>query len=106
MALRQNGGVSSMGRLFPVRRMFVAVSWGALLAVGNVQAGQILVTNTNNSLAGSLRQAIQDANPGGGDTIVFQIPTNDPGYDATTGVWAHLLTRRDLLIPSSPAPGG
>ncbi|MCA9208003.1 MAG: DUF4347 domain-containing protein, partial [Planctomycetales bacterium] len=45
------------------------------------------VTNTNDSGAGSLRQAILDANAlGGTDTITFNISTADPGYvDPTPG---------------------
>jgi hypothetical protein len=41
------------------------------------------VTNTNNNGAGSLRQAILDANAGmGPDNIVFNIPTTDPGFSS------------------------
>ena len=47
-------------------------------------AGTVPVTNTHESLAGSLRQAVQDANPG--DTIVFHIPVSDPGYSSASGV--------------------
>ena len=51
-------------------------------------AGTIVVTNTNDTGAGSLRQAMTDAdgNPGA-DTIVFNIPTSDPGYNSAAGVW-------------------
>ena len=46
------------------------------------------VTNSNDSGSGSLRQAIIDANSiPGPDDIVFKIPTTDPNYNATTGVW-------------------
>lgn len=45
------------------------------------------VTNTNDSGAGSLRQAITDANAIGVDIIVFNIPNTDPGYNAGNGVW-------------------
>lgn len=46
------------------------------------------VTNTNDAGAGSLRQAIQNANiyPGS-HTINFNIPASDPGYNSSTGVW-------------------
>src|SRR5262249_9220409 len=47
-----------------------------------------LVTNTFDSGAGSLRQAILDANNtanvGGPDRIEFNIPTTDPGYQSAT----------------------
>ncbi len=46
------------------------------------------VTNTNNTAAGSLRKAIEDANLAiSTDTIVFNIPTTDPGYDPATGAF-------------------
>jgi len=46
------------------------------------------VTNTQNSGAGSLRQAINDANSHTGpDTIYFNISDTDPGFDASQGVW-------------------
>lgn len=55
-----------------------------------VQAGTFTVTNSKDSGAGSLRQAILDAN-GGTDvphSIVFNIPKNDPAYGARkSGVW-------------------
>jgi parallel beta-helix repeat protein len=41
----------------------------------------LVVTNTNDSGAGSLRQAVLDANAlAGPDSIVFDISTSDPGY--------------------------
>lgn len=46
------------------------------------------VTNTNDSGNGSLRKAISNCLVNqGAHTIEFNIPTSDPGYDATTGVW-------------------
>ena len=49
------------------------------------------VVNTADSGAGSLRQAITDANAhtnvGGPDTIAFNIPTGDSNYHAATGSW-------------------
>lgn len=52
-------------------------------------ANDYTVVNTNDSGAGSLRQAIADAvaSPVGTDRIIFNIPTVDPGYDTATGVW-------------------
>jgi hypothetical protein len=50
------------------------------------------VLNSGDSGPGSLRQAIlsanQDTTP---DTIAFQIPTSDPGYNPATGAWAITL---------------
>jgi len=45
-----------------------------------------VVTNTNDSGPGSLRQALLDANAdlSTPDVITFNIPTSDPGFDGTT----------------------
>jgi len=50
------------------------------------------VTNTGDSGPGTLRQAIIDAEidfnaAGNPDTIVFNIPDTDPGYNSEKGVW-------------------
>ena len=48
-----------------------------------------VVTNTLDDGDGSLRQALLKAgNNLGQDTIVFDIPTTDPGYDSIIGVWS------------------
>jgi len=79
-----------------------------LLAVGlpkPVQAGVIYtVTNSASSGAGSLRQAILDANSNPGkDFIHFAIPTSDPGYSTPLGVWFIRLT---LVLPMLEDPAG
>lgn len=61
-------------------------------AVGRVDIGAPVpagpVTNTNDSGAGSLRQAIIDANANVNlSTIAFNIPNADPGFNAGTGKW-------------------
>ncbi|MBD3384817.1 T9SS type A sorting domain-containing protein [candidate division KSB1 bacterium] len=49
---------------------------------------QTIVTNTNDSGPGSLREAMTVAmSDTDSDTIVFDIPASDPNYDETTGVW-------------------
>ncbi len=54
-----------------------------------VWAATFTVTNTNDSGPGSLRQAILDANANlGTDTIEFNIPTGDSGYDNITDTWS------------------
>jgi protocatechuate 3,4-dioxygenase beta subunit len=46
------------------------------------RAATFTVTNTNDSGAGSLRQAILDANSTpGADTVAFNIPNTDPGFN-------------------------
>lgn len=79
-----------------------------LLAVGlpkPVQAGVIYtVTNSASSGAGSLRQAILDANSNPGkDFIHFAIPSSDPGYSTPLGVWFIRLT---LVLPMLEDPSG
>lgn len=57
------------------------------------------VTNTNDSGPGSLRQAVLDAETHSGqDSVLFRIPTTDPGYDAATGVWTIQLSSSLALI--------
>jgi subtilase family serine protease len=58
------------------------------IIIENQSSEPIIVTNSNDSGAGSLRNAIDqvNANPGS-DIILFNIPQADPGYDASSGVW-------------------
>jgi parallel beta-helix repeat protein len=50
--------------------------------------GQTIVTNTNDSGPGSLRQVILDANASTGAVFVtFRIPKTDPGFNPANGVW-------------------
>jgi hypothetical protein len=59
----------------------------------------LTVTNTNDSGPGSLRQAIHDA--ASGDSIDFNIPTSDAGYNSMTGSFTISLTDGELLIDQS-----
>jgi CSLREA domain-containing protein len=74
-----------------------------LLLSAPLPAATVTVTNTNDALAGSLRQALLDANPN--DTIVFKIPTTDPGYYAPTQVYTINLAS-GLSISKSLAISG
>ena len=57
----------------------------------------LVVTNTNDSGAGSLREAITKANNNSGpDTILFQTSKSDENFDANLGVWT--------IQPESPLP--
>lgn len=62
-----------------------------------------VVTNTNDAGAGSLRQAIQSANatPPGSHIINFNIPSSDPGYNSSQGVWLIALTSNLPIIMHS-----
>ena len=52
------------------------------------EANTYTVTTTADSGAGSLRQALTDANAHAGpDTIAFNVPTSDAGFSAVPGVW-------------------
>jgi len=57
----------------------------------------IVVTNTNDGGKGSLRQAILEANScQNTDTIIFNIPKTDPGYDTTTHKFTICVSSSDL----------
>ena len=83
-------------------RLWSAVVVLALLLAGGLsaqpaRADDYTVTTTLDSGPGSLRWAIEQANSHPGpDTIAFNIPTSDPGYKTTTGVWT--------IQPLSPLP--
>ncbi len=62
----------------------LALAAGIVLAAAAASASTFTVTNTGDAGAGSLRQAILDANASpGADTIAFAIPGSDPGCDAS-----------------------
>ena len=64
-----------------------------------VHAITYTVINTNDSGAGSLRQAIINASiNAGSDSIMFNIPLSDPGYQVATGVFTIALTSGVLEI--------
>ena len=65
-----------------------------LFVINSIWAATFTVTNTNDAGAGSLRQAITSAsvNAFDADTIIFNIPTSDPYYNSTTGVYTITLT--------------
>jgi len=71
--------------------------------------GDFFVINTNDSGAGSLRQAILDANadPNVPHVIAFAIPTGDPGFDGSVFTIQPLtqlpVLRRSTTIDASPA---
>lgn len=99
-----------MQKLFCFNQISRALFCAALLASTTARGATIAVTNTHNSLAGSLRQAVQDANPAGGDTIVFQIPASDSGYNAPLNTFFITLTAgpemtiaKDLTIDGTGA---
>jgi parallel beta-helix repeat protein len=67
------------------------------------QATTFTVTKTNDSGAGSLRQAITDANNNSGpDNISFNIPASDPGYSILSDAW---VIQPNTLLPSLSGGG-
>jgi len=73
-----------------MRIVFLVAVFFALAS--EMQATNYTVTNTNDSGAGSLREAINSANGAiGADNIYFNIPTSDLNYDAGTGTWTITL---------------
>jgi len=60
-----------------------------IFSVNFLLANTYVVTNTNDYGTGSLRAALLNclSNPGTPHTVVFNIPTSDPGFNPTTGVW-------------------
>jgi len=74
-----------LGCIYPI--LFLLVS--SLTAMGLYsQATEYIITNTQDSGAGSLGQAFSDAF-NGTDTVIFnfQIPKTDPGFNADSGFW-------------------
>lgn len=70
----------------------------ALKGEDNFVAATFTVTNTNDSGAGSLRQAIIDANNTvTDDTITFSVPAGDPNCTATN-ICTIRLTSGELVI--------
>jgi hypothetical protein len=61
---------------------------GALAAITAARPDTFIVTTTQDSGAGSFRWAVeQSAIHQGPDTVLFAIPTTDPGCDQGLGVW-------------------
>ena len=62
---------------------------GICILIGqSSSANTFIVSNTNDSGPGSLRQAIVDVNEHiGPDSIFFHIPLSDAGYDSGVGAW-------------------
>ncbi len=86
-----------------IARSFLVAVIISGVSLSVVRANIYSVTTTAESGAGSLRQAIVDANThAGADTILFTIPASDPGFDVVSGVW----TIRPTSDFSSLSDGG
>ena len=67
-----------------------------IAASPKAQGTVLIVTNTRDTGIGSLRNTVAEAVAG--DTVEFDIPTSDPGYDSTTGVSTIFLTSGEIVI--------
>ena len=78
----------------PTVLLFSAV----ILAVASVtaQSAVLNVTNTQDAGADSLRAAVAMAAPG--DTIHFNIPTSDTGYNASANIFTITLASGEIVI--------
>jgi hypothetical protein len=83
---------------FPTARLTVILLATVITALAAVstEAAILFVSNTQDFGAGSLRGTVAAA--GAGDTIVFNIPTSDPGYSTSTGVFAIILTSGEIVV--------
>jgi hypothetical protein len=80
----------------------IAVAAFFCYAGPRAECSQLRITSTADNLSGAtLREAIREAQAG--DTIVFQIPTTDTGYNSATSTYTitlvdELLISKDLTI--------
>ena len=78
----------------------------AFLAAPALRAATLTVTNTGDSGAGSLRQAILDANAGsGGDTIEFNIPGSGPYVITPLPPGLPAVLKTTTIIDGTTQPG-
>ncbi len=65
-------------------------------ATVSAQSAVLIVSNTKDAGAGSLRASVAAA--AAGDTAEFNIPTTDPGYNSSTGVYTIPLKSGEIVI--------
>jgi hypothetical protein len=94
--LRQDSSLTGLAS-----RVFVILTMILLLSL-TAEAATFVVTNTNDSGAGSLRQAIVDANAGSGNTIKFQIGS---GPQTISLVSMLPVISRPMIIDGATQPG-
>lgn len=88
-----NAGPAKIGDTLSVNATILGLGTSLLAAPITIHS-PYTVTTTADDLTGSLRRAITNANSNPGpDTISFDLPTTDSGYDPTSGTWKiHVLT--------------
>ena len=75
-------------------RIFLALL--CIVGSSSADAALLVVSNTHDAGPGSLRAAVASASAG--DTIQFNIPTADPGYDASKAMFTIRLTTGEIVI--------
>jgi len=110
-SLTTTANASSLAGTYPITASagtLSATNYDFTFANGTLTVvNPFVVTNTNDSGIGSLRLAIQAANADldHNDTITFQIPTTDPGYQGATGSWT-IPVGAGLTIAKPSSEGG
>lgn len=95
--------------VFQLSLLFCSLFSFLMYPQGSVKALTFTVTNTQDSGAGSLRQAILDLNaqcPAGTNTIVFNIPASEPvaASDSTNGKVVYAGGTYFRIVPQSKLP--
>ena len=82
----------------PTRRLHVLLLSTVIVALTSLsaQSAILFVTSTQDPGDNSFRSAVATATAG--DTIKFDIPANDAGYDEATGVFTITLTAGEIVI--------
>ena len=84
---------------FPTRRLLVLSLCSISFCFASpAQSGVLIVTNAQDSGDGSLRSTVAAATAG--DTVQFNIPTSDPGYDPVSSIFTIRLTSGEIVIQS------
>ncbi len=82
-----------------MKTKFICLLIAFFFIMQGVFAGKIFVSNTQNAGTGSLRDAIAQANVTPGiDTIWFNIPVTDPGYNSIRGVFTIKILSPELPV--------
>ncbi|MDR0771311.1 MAG: hypothetical protein LBE75_09010 [Burkholderiales bacterium] len=87
-------------RMLALSGLALSLVLSLVLTIAPASAATIVVMNTNDAGAGSLRAAIAAANAAGGDTIEFILPAN-----STIALTATLTVDKDLTIDGSGSSG-
>jgi hypothetical protein len=80
----------------PARSLVVLLFLAFFAALSASPGAVLIVTNTQDAGTGSLRDTVSIAATG--DTIEFNIPTSDPGYNSATGIFTITLTSSEIVL--------